>query len=387
MLLRNLLPEDARLTPSLYIHIPFCQSRCAYCDFYSTTLGRDVMLRYAHALEHEMLLRKEEAGTEAVSTRVHSLYIGGGTPSLLPTNVLTSIIAAVGRHFIIPSTAEVTVEANPDDVTQQWLEAVASTPVNRISMGVQTFRDHLLRLIGRRHTAQQAIRAVKLCREAGIGNVSIDLIYGLPGQTLEDWQADVDQALGLGVTHLSAYALSYEEGTRLSDMLCRGLIQEADEELSRQMYDLLIDATARAGFMHYEISNFALPGFQSRHNSSYWQGRPYLGFGAGAHSYDGHRIRRANLSDVKAYTAATHDVPHQTETLTDDECYDEFIMTRLRTADGISLDELTPDDRRYCLDMAAPHLTRGNLNIQHAHLCLTRQGIFTSNDIISDLMK
>ena len=377
----------------IYIHIPFCRSRCIYCDFYSTTLGRDTMISYAHALEQEMHRRRQYIK----GTRVHTLYIGGGTPSLLPTEVLQGIFSSVDACFCLDDDAEVTIEANPDDVTPAWMESIRQTPVNRISMGAQTFSDRLLRFLGRRHDSRQTVNAVLACREAGITNISLDLIYGLPGQTMHDWQSDVEQALSLGITHLSAYALSYEEGTPLDKMLHKGDIQETDEELSRQMYNHLIAATRQAGFLHYEISNFALPGFHSRHNSSYWQGIPYLGLGAGAHSYDGLRTRRANLSDIKSYIAAcndtpheggsTGDVPHETEVLSNDERYDEFIMTRLRTSSGIPLDELPSDDRNYCLEQAAPHLAKNLLEVRNGHLCLTQEGIFTSNNIISDLMK
>ena len=380
------LPSRRHATDSvagIYIHIPFCRSRCIYCDFYSTTLGREAMASYAIALEHEMSLRNNYID----SLRVHTIYIGGGTPSLLPVGVLREIFSAINRHFTIDSDAEVTIEANPDDVTPDWLLELSDTPVNRISMGAQTFNDQLLVFLGRRHNAQQTDDAVRACMEAGIANIGLDLIYGIPGQTMDDWLHDVRHALSLGITHLSAYALTYEEGTRLDAMLRKGIIQEADEELSRQMYDYLMCATEKAGFQHYEISNFAKPGYHSRHNSSYWQGLPYLGLGAGAHSFDGHRSRRANLTDIKAYIAATDDVPHETEELTTDNLYDEFVMTRLRTSIGIPLDELSPIDRHYCLSQAAQHIAHGLLLVSENHLCLTREGIFTSNDIICDLMK
>lgn len=368
---------------SLYIHVPFCRSRCIYCDFYSTTLGRDTMAAYVGAVEREVSLRRQYIK----GTRVHTIYIGGGTPSLLPTRLLERLFNAILRHFSLDADAEVTVEANPDDVTPDWLRGIAATPVNRISMGTQTFDDKILGILRRRHNAQQTRIAVELCREAGIGNISLDLIYGLPGQTMDCWQSDVEQALGLGIKHLSAYSLSYEEGTRLDAMLRKGLVQEADEELSRSMYDYLMSATAKAGFLHYEISNFALPSFHSRHNSCYWQGTPYLGLGAGAHSYDGQRSRRANLPDVKAYIAAKGDVPHETEELDGDTLYNEFIMTRLRTRSGIPLNELDDDKRSYCLQMAQPHIAHRRLHLDDGHLRLTKEGIFTSNDIISDLMK
>lgn len=368
----------------IYIHVPFCQGRCIYCDFYSTTEGEEWKSRYVDALLAELRMRRDELPL----ARVHSIYIGGGTPSQLPARALAAILNEVCRLFPVDSDAEVTVEANPDDVTPEWLAALSHTPVNRLSMGVQSFDDALLRLIRRRHTAQQAVCAVEQAARHGISNVSIDLIYGLPTQTMEQWQADVHQALALDVQHLSAYSLSYEEGTPLWRMLEQGRIEEADEELSLCMYEHLIDSTQAAGFTHYEISNFCRPGRHSQHNSAYWHGVPYLGFGPGAHSYDGMRTRRWNLSDLKGYVQAAGSMPpHQSEVLTDDELYDETVMTRLRTSEGLSLDLLTASYRAYCMAQAEPHLRAGRLEQAGSTIRLTRQGIFTSNDIISDLMK
>lgn len=368
----------------IYIHVPFCQGRCIYCDFYSTTEGEEWKSRYVDALLAELRMRRDELPL----ARVHSIYIGGGTPSQLPARALAGILNEVCRLFPVDSDAEVTVEANPDDVTPEWLAALSHTPVNRLSMGVQSFDDALLRLIRRRHTAQQAVCAVEQAARHGISNVSIDLIYGLPTQTMEQWQADVRQALALDVQHLSAYSLSYEEGTPLWRMLEQGRIEEADEELSLCMYEHLIDSTRAAGFTHYEISNFCRPGRHSQHNSAYWHGVPYLGFGPGAHSYDGMRTRRWNLSDLKGYVQAAGSMPpHQSEVLTDDELYDETVMTRLRTSEGLSLDLLTAAYRAYCMAQAEPHLRAGRLEQAGSTIRLTRQGIFTSNDIISDLMR
>lgn len=368
----------------IYIHVPFCQGRCIYCDFYSTTEGEEWKSRYVDALLAELRMRRDELPL----ARVHSIYIGGGTPSQLPARALSAILNEVCRLYPVDSDAEVTVEANPDDVTPEWLAALSHTPVNRLSMGVQSFDDALLRLIRRRHTAQQAVCAVEQAARHGISNVSIDLIYGLPTQTMEQWQADVRQALVLDVQHLSAYSLSYEEGTPLWRMLEQGRIEEADEELSLCMYEHLIDSTRAAGFTHYEISNFCRPGRHSQHNSAYWHGVPYLGFGPGAHSYDGMRTRRWNLSDLKGYVQAAGSMPpHQSEVLTDDELYDETVMTRLRISEGLSLDLLTAAYRAYCMAQAEPHLRAGRLEQAGSIIRLTRQGIFTSNDIISDLMK
>ncbi len=368
----------------LYIHVPFCKGRCIYCDFYSTTEGVEWKSRYVSALLQEM---RERRG-ELLHARVHSIYIGGGTPSQLPPESLAAMLDMAYRLFSVDTDAEVTVEANPDDVTDSWMSVLRHTPVNRLSMGVQTFDDSLLHLLHRRHTAAQAVRAVEAAARYGIGNVSIDLIYGLPGQSMGQWQADVSRAIALGVQHLSAYALSYEDGTPLARMLAQRRVAEADEELSLRMYEYLMDETAAAGFSHYEISNFCRPGRHSRHNSAYWQGVPYVGLGPGAHSYDGRRTRCWNLSDLRAYVVSGGVLPpRQKEILTDNELYDELVMTRLRTNEGLQLSLLDSVNRAYCLAQAAPHLTARRMEQVEGMLRLTRQGIFTSNDIISDLMK
>lgn len=368
----------------LYIHVPFCRGRCVYCDFYSTTRGEEWKSQYVERLLGEMRARRGELAR----ARVHSIYVGGGTPSQLPPAALARILDEACRLYPVDDDAEITVEANPDDVGGEWLDVLRRTRVNRLSMGVQSFDDRLLRLIRRRHTARQAIRAVERALACGIGNVSVDLIYGLPTQTMEQWQADVRQALALGVRHLSAYALTCEPGTPLAGMLERGSVREADEELSLRMYEHLMDEARAAGFEHYEISNFCLPGWRSRHNSAYWQGTPYVGFGPGAHSYDGRRTRRWNQADLGAYVAAGDgEPPHECEVLTDRELYDELVMTRLRTIGGLPLGLLADDDRAYCTAQAAPHLRAGRLELAQGALRLTRKGIFTSNDIISDLMR
>ena len=369
-------------TGGVYIHVPFCQSRCIYCDFYSTTLGEEWKRSYIDSLKREMQLRRAEIDY----SRVPSLYIGGGTPSQLPTSLLIEMFQAICDNFMLAKDAEVTIEANPDDVTPDWLAALRQTPVNRISMGVQTFSDPLLRFLNRRHTSRQAIEAVHYCQDAGYGNISLDLIYGLPDQTFKDWKRDVQQLLTLDVSHLSAYALSYEDGTVLSKMLQEGRVNETADELSWQMYEYLMDETATAGIEHYEISNFAKPGMRSKHNSSYWDGSPYLGLGPGAHSYNGEGVRRSNNTSLKKYVQAKADVPHQDEFLSPQEQYDELVMTRLRTASGLSVNLLTSEQKDYCLRMAKPHILNGSLLQEGEVLRLSRKGIFISNSIISDLM-
>ncbi len=382
----------------LYIHIPFCRSRCAYCDFFSTTREAE-QAAFVDALCREMEHRKDEI----MDARVRTIYLGGGTPSLLTSAQLAQIMDAIHGLFTVEADAEVTLEMNPDDVLRSSvpdIPAASGAPTfNRVSLGIQTFDDALLRLICRRHDAATAIHAVQTLQHRGVGNISIDLIYGLPGQTMAQWEHDLDTAFSLGVQHLSAYALSYEPGTRLTRWRDEGRIREVPEELSVAMYERLCQRAQREGFEHYEISNFALPGYLSRHNSSYWTGAPYWGFGPGAHSYDGLRTRRANHSLLNPYLAywagatawqETGEKPFTLESLTDDDLYDEAVMCGLRTAAGIDLERLRArmgDERlRYLLSMAMPHLAAARLVRNGNHLCLARQSLMTSDDIMSDLM-
>ncbi len=373
----------------IYIHVPFCQSRCAYCDFYSTTLlaHREA---YVEAVCRELQHRQSELKGEPVKT----LYFGGGTPSTLSIEELRVILETLENLEVLgnPNNLELTLEANPDDLTEEYVQGLRTLPINRVSLGIQSFHDRTLRLVGRRHTAQEAIDAVHRLQQAGITNISIDLIYGLPGESLDDWAYSLDQAIALGVKHISAYHLTYEEGTRLWRMQEQGLVAPIDEEQSVRSFELLREKLLSAGYEHYEISNFALPGYHSRHNSSYWQGTKYIGIGPGAHSYDGSN-RRWNLSSLTDYIATPHeeDVPHEVEHLTTDERYDERIITELRTAQGINLTGLKADfGERYhthCLRCATPYIERGQLiHTADNHLHLTPDSILVSDAVMRDLL-
>ena len=372
----------------IYIHVPFCQSRCAYCDFYSTTLLTH-RAAYVDTVCRELQRRIYELQGESVST----IYFGGGTPSSLTIEELRRILESCS-HLSSSNLQleELTLEANPDDLTGEYIQGLRTLPINRISLGLQSFHDRTLRLVGRRHTAEEAIDAVHRLQEAGLTNISIDLIYGLPGETLDDWSYSLDQAIALGVKHISAYHLTYEEGTRLWRMQEQGLVSPIDEEQSVRSFELLREKLLAAGYEHYEISNFALPGYHSRHNSSYWQGTKYIGIGPGAHSYDG-RDRRWNLSSLTDYIATPqgHDVPHETEHLTTDERYDERIITELRTSRGINLTNLLADFgepyHTHCLRCAKPYLNRGQLiHTEDNHLHLTPESILISDAVMRDLL-
>lgn len=367
----------------IYVHIPFCQSRCIYCDFVSSTLGHEWQARYIQALEREMQARRQENGPALART----LYIGGGTPSQLSAENLLRLFDLLEQNFTFMPDAEFTLEANPDDITPDFVALLRESPVNRVSMGIQSTDDKVLRFLRRRHTADQALRAIRLLQDAGFTNLSGDLIYGLPGQTEAMFEKDVETLLGTALPHLSAYALQYEEGTALWQMLKEGKIPPEDEELSLRCYQLLIDHTAAHGLQHYEISNFAHPGYHSRHNSSYWQGLPYLGLGAGAHSYDGRRTRRANTADIREYIKGT--APEE-EHLSPDELYDERVMLGLRTCEGIDLNLLEKDFGpamlNHLMRRARTYIDAGRLKKAGEHLVLTREGLFVSDAIMADLM-
>lgn len=382
----------------IYIHIPFCKQRCIYCDFYSTT-SQEKENRYIEAVCAELELRKQSQPDP-----VHTIYIGGGTPSLLNPASVKQLKECMDRNYRVMPDLEFTVEANPDDISPEWLEAMSRTGVNRISMGVQTFHDGHLKLLRRRHNSERAIQAVHLCQEHGFRNISIDLIYGLPEQTLEEWKADVAQAIALNVQHLSAYALIYEENTALWRMREQNKVQEADEELSLSMFEYLITELKNNGFEHYEISNFGLPGFHSRHNSSYWNDTPYLGCGASAHSFIGME-RMYNTANIDQYIkditrCREENLPYKEvchcEVLDRYEHYNDRIITGLRTAAGLDLEKLEQDFgtelKNYCLKMAAPHLKENTLQIteENGHpqgvLKLSHRGLFLSDGIMSDLL-
>lgn len=372
----------------VYVHIPFCASRCSYCDFFSTLEMKTAGAPYVQALIGEARLRRDELDGEAVRT----LYLGGGTPSQLPLLLLSRLIKGLHEVFDLSALEEFTVEANPDDVTPEWCSSLASLGVNRVSMGVQTFEDDILRLIGRRHDARQVLQAVENLRDKGIDNISIDLIYGLPGQTFESWTRTVEQAIALEPQHVSAYGLTYEEGTRLWRQRERGEVKEVPEEDCIEMYKVLVEMLKAAGFEHYEISNFALPSYHSRHNSSYWDETPYLGLGAAAHSYDG-KVRRSNPPDLRAYIdrIAAGGVACEVEEMTLWERYDERVMLGLRTARGVDANRLREDFGEEAWNHFSRevhrHILAGNVRREGAsRYVLTADGILLSDSVIRDLM-
>jgi oxygen-independent coproporphyrinogen-3 oxidase len=372
----------------LYIHIPFCASRCIYCGFYSTT-SLKWRQRYVDAVCKEMSLPPAPSIERG---RIDTIYLGGGTPSQLAIPQLEQLFLYINKVYPLtthhsPLTPEITIEMNPDDVTPEYAAVLPQLGINRVSMGAQTFDDERLRFLHRRHTSSQVPQAVKILRDAGIQNISIDLMYGFPNETLKDWERDIDAALALGVEHISAYCLMIEEGTPLWKLTIENGEWRIDEELERQMYEQLIDKLTTAGYEHYEISNFAKPGYRSLHNSSYWQDIPYIGLGAAAHSYDGKR-RSWNVSDIKQYIEGIEqgERPCEYEDIDDDTHYNDRITTALRTSDGLELSTLSDRHRRFCMKEAQKFIDDGLLRIVDNHLALTRKGLFVSDYIMSSLM-
>ena len=417
----------------LYIHIPFCASRCIYCGFYSTVSAKkkderlSIEEQYVNALCHEMELRAEKDNSiSGERTTLSTIYLGGGTPSQLSFQSLRKIFKTIEKGFHIglewdresntcstTTPIEITMECNPDDVTEAFAQNLRSLPINRISMGAQTFSDERLKFLHRRHTADEIETAVKRLRNVNIKNISVDLMFGFPNETLEEWKEDIERLLALDIEHISAYSLMYEEGTPLYRLLQAEKVKEMDDELYRQMYDTLIDRLSEAGYEQYEISNFAKlqaqssnfkvqtskfklqtsnfkvkSPFRSQHNSSYWHNVPYIGIGASAHSY-GNGKRSWNVSDTKAYITAIQEdkLPTEEEIIDADTHYNDMIMTALRTCEGINLTTLSAEYRTYLMRLAQPSIEQGLLKEDDGWLRLTRNGIYVSDSVMSDLMK
>lgn len=380
------------LSAGIYVHIPYCARRCLYCDFYTEGVIRADWPAYISALLSELRQRLDAPEGDILrDADRYTLYIGGGTPSLIPLagfrRLADGITGMMGRK---PS--EFTIEVNPDDVTREKAEAWRAAGVDRVSMGVQSLIDSELKFIGRRHDAATAIQAYGILRPL-FDNISLDLMFGLPGQTMESLRQTLDGFMQMRPEHVSAYSLMYEERTALTRLRDSGKIQETDETLSVDMFRTICDTLEQHGYGHYEISNWALPGRESQHNSAYWHGVPYLGLGAGAHSYDGHRLRRSNLPDARLYVSSLSGPSlsshYTTEHLDSEALREEMIMTRLRTRHGLGLAEFAERFGQSAHDSlmrrATPIIARGLLSDDHRHLSLTRDGVILSDDIITDL--
>jgi oxygen-independent coproporphyrinogen III oxidase len=368
----------------IYFHIPFCKTHCHYCDFHTSCRLADLP-GVMDAEFKELSLRKNYIGSEVVDT----VYLGGGTPSLLDFEYLKKIQNSVRSMFQVSDEAEWTLEANPDDLEQKYLFDLQKSGFNRLSIGTQSFDGEILTYLNRRHDAQQAVRSVLLAREAGFQNISVDLIYGIPGLSKEAWERSVDMVIDLDVEHVSAYHLTYHAGTVLYQRLKDGKLSEVPDEVSLEQYEYLIKALKKAGYEHYEVSNFAKPGFYSRHNSAYWKEKKYLGIGPSAHSYDG-KTRQWNIRSNPQYVQLINREEQffEIEELSEAERYNDYIITSLRTIWGIGIRRI---DETYNDTLAAyfhralnKYIDSDLVYIENQVLRLTEKGIFVSDRIMED---
>ncbi|MCU0471776.1 MAG: radical SAM family heme chaperone HemW [Bacteroidales bacterium] len=370
----------------IYIHIPFCKKLCHYCDFYHIISG-DNNAAFVNALVKEAEIRKDYTGKESIST----IYLGGGTPSVLSGDELAMIFDNLKRHYNIEAESEITLEINPDDVTPEYLKMLKKTEINRISMGIQSWHDEDLKMLNRRHTSEQATAALNEVFYAGYENVTIDLIYGIPGQNPGNWSSNLDKSFTFGITHLSAYHLTIEPGTVFGKMKEKGLLEEIEEEESNSQFNILIEKSAAAGFIHYEISNFGKPGFFSVHNSNYWKQASYLGLGPSAHSFNGYS-RQWNVRDLKKYIKSVNEGKpvFEIEELDAKTRFNEYIMTSLRTMWGIDLEYVEKNFEKegydYIINLSGKFMNYGLMKQEKNTLVLTNQGMMISDNIISELM-
>lgn len=376
---------------SLYIHIPFCKQKCIYCDFLSGT-NHSLMAAYVDALIKEMDRYPDFFNDDPI----HTIYFGGGTPSLLPANLLEKLFVAIRNHWNIDDVTEVTLECNPENITLSFLEQLKQMPINRLSIGVQSLIDDELKWLGRCHNAETAINAIRLAQRSGFDNISCDLIFALPVQTISSVFYSLKQLISLNIQHISVYSLMFEEGSKITKLMQKGDLLPLDENISAEMYAVVTNVLKNNGFVHYEISNYARPSFRSKHNSGYWNGVRYLGLGASAHSFNGN-TRFYNIPHtIKYINAINNEQPVATvEILTDAEKFNDFVFTALRTSDGIDLNELSlrfgPEKYNYILSIAQKYIEAGNISITFSadnpsRLKLTDAGVYISDYIISDFM-
>ncbi len=372
--------------PGIYFHIPFCKSICSYCDFYKTT-NTEKIETLVSMLQKEMDLQSTYLSTKKIET----IYFGGGTPSLLSISQFNELLHACHSAFNIDTKVEITAEVNPDDLTSDYLKSLRKTGVNRLSIGIQSFVANDLKLMKRRHSSAQALNAVKLAQKAGFDNISVDLIYGIPGMKLKQWEENLNKVFELGIQHISAYHLSYHKNTKLWNDLKNGSIHEVLEEDSINQFSMLIDKAIENGFEHYEISNFAENGLYSQHNSSYWKQTEYLGLGPSAHSFN-IASRQWNVSNIDKYIVSLQQnkVPAKIEKLSLSDQYNDYVITSLRTKWGLDRNFIQNTfGERY-----VEHLNRiidkysssGKIIFENNTVNLTREGLFVSDAIMADFI-
>ncbi|UEQ75851.1 radical SAM family heme chaperone HemW [Chryseobacterium arthrosphaerae] len=370
----------------IYIHIPFCKQKCSYCNFhFSTSLNfKDEMLR---AMKTEIMLRKNELQNKSLK----SLYFGGGTPSILSVDEINSLIDEVLKYFSFEKDIEITLEANPDDLDKNFLKQLAATPVNRLSIGTQSFFEEDLKLMNRAHSASEAESSIKRAQDFGFENLSIDLIYGSPTSNLEIWKENLNKTIALEVPHISSYALTVEPKTALENWISKGKVKSPKEEEQNREFYYLSDFLKDNGFEHYEVSNFAKPGFYSRHNSAYWKYQEYLGIGPSAHSYNGFDVRSWNVANNQQYNKKLNDkqLAKEEEILSLEDQFNEMIMIGLRTTWGVDLESLKSkfSDRmqEHLQAEIKSKIEEGILIIENNHLKIPEKHWFMADGIASDL--
>lgn len=369
----------------IYIHIPFCKKACSYCNFhFSTNLNNKASVINAIAKEIR------SAGDFIEAQTIETIYFGGGTPGILSIDELKQLLSAINERFAVVADAEITLEANPDDINPGSLNDWLQLGVNRLSLGIQTFDDELLRKMNRAHDATKARDALAQIKTAGFTNFSADLIYGSAGQTAAGLDNDLDILFEHDVPHLSCYALTVEERTALAHSIASGKSIPPDADVQAALYELLIHRTSAAGYEAYEISNIAKPGFRSRHNSNYWRGVPYYGFGPSAHGYDGKYRRRKNIANNALYQTAIKEglVYHEDELLTENDRFNEFVMISLRMSEGLDLHRLQtefPTQRNLLLSNAEKFETEGLVKTANGYLRLTKKGSYLADGIAAAL--
>lgn len=371
----------------IYIHVPFCQIKCRYCDFYSITYDA-LKGGYVRALLVEIEKRSYEVRSESIET----IYFGGGTPSLLSPRQIEAILRQIDKYYRLSSSLELTLECNPGDLSSMEILNLVSLGVNRVSIGAQSFSPKVLQFLGRRHSPEETIEMVEIFQGEGIDNISLDLIYGIPGTTLKMLQSDLELVKRLSPTHISAYHLIYEENTPMWRDLQKGIITPIDEDRSLQMGHLIQSFLKENSFHRYEISNYALDGYESKHNTAYWQGTPYIGFGPSAHSYV-HPWRSWNEADLKKYCDellnGAYFLNRTYEYITPEMAYEEFILTRLRTTKGVLLSELSnlfgEKKKDEFISKVTPYLSKGLIMDDQHRYFFSEEGFNLSDGIIAEL--
>ncbi len=370
----------------IYIHIPFCKQACHYCDFhFSTSLKKKDEL--VNALVKEIQIRKDEFKNVEVQT----IYFGGGTPSLLTNDELELLINAVYENYKVIENPEITLEANPDDLSKTRIKELSKSPINRLSIGIQSFFESDLKLMNRAHNTEEAKECLSVATRH-FDNISIDLIYGIPGASNNQWLQNIEMALSYNIPHISSYALTVEPKTALASFVKKGIVNDVDDEQAHEQFHLLKDKLEASDFIHYELSNFGREGYFSKNNSAYWQGKPYIGIGPSAHSFNG-KQRGWNVRNNTKYIKAIqqNELPIEIETLTTTDRYNEYIMTGLRTVWGVSIDKVEADFGKsykdYLKEQAKTFINQHLLYIDNKHIRVTKKGQFLSDGIASELFK